>query len=91
MTNETAFSMETSSIKYGPGVTREVGYEMRRLGARRVMVVTDPRMAQSEVVAVTMDALQAEGIDAVLYDRVRRARGADRRIVQAGYRVRHGR
>ena len=71
MANETAFSMETSSIKYGPGVTREVGYEMRRLGARRVMVVTDPRMAQSEVVAVTMDALQAEGIDAVLYDSVR--------------------
>ena len=33
MTNETAFSMDTSSIKYGPGVTREVGYEMRRLGA----------------------------------------------------------
>ena len=49
MANETAFSMETSSIKYGPGVTREVGYEMRRMGVRRVMVVTDPRMAQSEV------------------------------------------
>ena len=71
MANETAFSMETSSIKYGPGVTREVGYEMRRMGVRRVMVLTDPRMAQSEVVAVTMDALQAEGIDAVLYDSVR--------------------
>ena len=71
MTNETAFSMETSSIKYGPGVTREVGYEMRRLGARRVMVVTDPRMAQSEATAVTIDSLQAEGIDAVLYDSVR--------------------
>ena len=35
------------------------------------MVVTDPRMAQSEATTVTMDALQAEGIDAVLYDRVR--------------------
>ena len=75
MTNETAFSMETSSIKYGPGVTREVGYEMRRLGARRVMVVTDPRMAQSEATAVTIDSLRAEGIDTVLYDRG--ARGAD--------------
>ena len=71
MTNETAFSMDTSSIKYGPGVTREVGYEMHRLGARRVMVVTDPRMAQSEATTVTMGSLRAEGVDAVLYDRVR--------------------
>ena len=43
---ETAFSIETSGIKFGPGVTREVGYEMKRLGARRGMVVTYPRMAQ---------------------------------------------
>ncbi|MBM3934591.1 MAG: iron-containing alcohol dehydrogenase [SAR202 cluster bacterium] len=67
---ETAFAMDTSSIKYGPGVTREVGYEMRRLGAKRVMVVTDPKLARLEPVAVTMQSLTAEGIDAVLFDRV---------------------
>jgi len=39
---ETIFSMEASNIKYGPGVTREVGYDMKDLGARRVMVVIDP-------------------------------------------------
>ena len=71
MTLETAFSMDTSSIKYGAGVTREVGYEMRRLGARRVMVVTDPGLSTSEPVSVTLDSLKAEGIDAVLFDRVR--------------------
>ena len=71
MTLETAFSMDTSSIKYGVGVTREVGYEMRRLGARRVMVVTDPGLSTSEPVSVTLDSLKAEGIDAVLFDRVR--------------------
>lgn len=71
MPNETAFTMDTSSIKYGPGVTREVGYDMRRLGARRVLVVTDPRLAQGESVAVVLAALRAAGIDAVLYDQVR--------------------
>jgi hydroxyacid-oxoacid transhydrogenase len=70
MVTETAFSMDTSSIKYGPGVTGEVGYEMYRLGARRVMVVTDPRMAQSEAVAITLKSLRQEGIGAVLYDQV---------------------
>ena len=43
---ESAFTMDTSTIKYGPGVTREVGYDMKKLGAGRVMVVTDPRLAQ---------------------------------------------
>ena len=42
MAFETAFSMDTSSIKFGPGVTREVGHDMRQMGGRRVMVVTDP-------------------------------------------------
>jgi hydroxyacid-oxoacid transhydrogenase len=71
MAFETAFTMDTSSIKFGPGVTREVGYEMARLGAHRVMVVTDPNLAHSEAVSVALCALRAEGIDAVLYDRAR--------------------
>ncbi len=71
MKSETAFSIDTSSIKYGPGVTGEVGYEMRRLGARRVMVLTDPRMARERPVSVALEALRAEGIEAVLYDQVK--------------------
>jgi hydroxyacid-oxoacid transhydrogenase len=67
---ETAFTMDTSSIKYGPGVTAEVGHEMNRLGSRRVMVVTDPGMKQSEAVSITISSLKAEGIDAVLFDGV---------------------
>lgn len=67
---ETAFSMDTSSIKFGPGVTGEVGWEMKRLGCRRVMVLTDPRVARCEPVAITLDALRREHIDAVLFDQV---------------------
>ncbi len=68
---ETAFTIDTSSIKYGPGVTREVGFDMRQLGAKRALVVTDPRLASSEPVTLVLSALRAEGIDAVLYDQVR--------------------
>jgi len=70
MAFETAFTMDTSSIKYGPGVTHEVGADMAAFGAKRVMVVTDPRLAGSDPVAVTMASLKSEGLDAVLYDRV---------------------
>ena len=67
---ETAFTIDMSSIKFGPGVTGEVGYEMDRLGARRVMVVTDPKLVNSESVLLTMESLQAEGIEAILFDGV---------------------
>lgn len=68
---ENAFTMDTSSIKYGFGVTREVGYDMKALGAKRVMVVTDPNLANSQTISITIDALQSQNIDAVLYDQVR--------------------
>ena len=68
---ETAFTMDTSSIKFGPGVTREVGLDMQQLGAKRVMVVTDPNLANSQPVAGALAALRAVGIDAVLFDQAR--------------------
>ena len=71
MTFESAFTMDTSSIKYGPGVTAEVGHDMKNQGATRVLVVTDPNLSDSECVKITCDSLKAQGIDAVLYDQVR--------------------
>jgi hydroxyacid-oxoacid transhydrogenase len=71
MTFETAFTMDSSSIKYGPGVTREVGQDMQRLAARRVLVLTDPQLTDSAPVRITLEALQEAGIDAILYDQVR--------------------
>lgn len=70
MAFETAFTMDTSSIKYGPGVTREVGHDMKELGTRRVMVVTDLTLAEGKSVSVTLDALRQAGMDAVLFDQV---------------------
>jgi hydroxyacid-oxoacid transhydrogenase len=68
---ETAFSMDTSGIKYGPGVTREIGWDMEEQGSHRVMVVTDANLTESDPVAVTLESLRKYGIDAVLFDQVR--------------------
>ena len=43
--HESRFTIDTSAIKFGAGMTRETGYEVARLGCRRVMVLTDPRVA----------------------------------------------
>ena len=71
MTLETVFTMDASSIKFGVGATREVGFEMKQLGARRVMVVVDPNLVDSETARVALGALKQEGVDAVVFDRVR--------------------
>lgn len=71
MVAETIFTMDTSSIKFGAGATREVGYDMAALGVKRVMVVTDPNLTHREPVTVALDSLRAAGLDAVLYDQVR--------------------
>ncbi len=71
MATETAFTMDTSAIKVGPGVTGEVGDDLGGLGCARVLIVTDPRMAELSPVTVVADSLRDAGIDATVYDRVR--------------------
>ncbi|HEX5166670.1 MAG TPA: hydroxyacid-oxoacid transhydrogenase [Thermomicrobiales bacterium] len=71
MTTEAIFTMDTSSIKYGAGATAEIGFEMARLGAGRVLVVTDPNLRDSDAVGKALASLSAAGIESVVYDRVR--------------------
>ncbi len=71
MTNEIAFEMATSNLRFGAGVTREVGMDMVDLGVRRALVVTDSRLAKLGPVATVMEALDAAHVDSVLFDRVR--------------------
>ena len=67
---ESVITMSSASIKYGFGATREVGFDMKELGATRVIVVTDRRLAEEEPVKVTLKALRDEGLEAVLYSNV---------------------
>jgi hydroxyacid-oxoacid transhydrogenase len=71
MALESIFTMDTSAIKFGAGATREVGEDLKSLGVKRVMLVTDPGLAGSIGVTTARKALAAAGLDVVLYDRVR--------------------
>jgi len=68
---ETAFSIDTSSIKYGPGVSGEAGYELSRLGAKRVMVLTDSNVSETEILKNVMNSIEAYKIDNFIYKDVR--------------------
>ena len=71
MDTETIFTMDAAALKYGPGATAEVGFEMRRLGACRVMVVTDANLAPGDPVALAMRSLRDQDVEATLFDSVR--------------------
>jgi hydroxyacid-oxoacid transhydrogenase len=71
MSREIAFEMAASNVRFGAGVTREVGMDLVDLGVRRALVVTDPDVARLAPVHIALAALEAAGVEAVLYDRVR--------------------
>ena len=66
-----AFEMAASAVRYGVGVTREIGVDLADRGHKRVMVVTDHVVAGLPPVTAVLDSLQASKIGIVLYDYVR--------------------
>ena len=68
---DSVFEMAASNIRFGAGVTREIGMDLADIGARRVLVVTDPIVARLPVVATVLESLETCGIAAAVYDRVR--------------------
>jgi hydroxyacid-oxoacid transhydrogenase len=71
MVKDVAFEMAVSSVRYGVGVTREVGMDLEELGARLVMVLTDPVVATLPPARTVIDSLEQRGVPYALYDRVR--------------------
>jgi hydroxyacid-oxoacid transhydrogenase len=71
MAREIAFEMAASSVRFGPGVTREVGMDLADLGARHVLVITDPVLSKLPPMQTVLESLEQNRIRATVYDRVR--------------------
>jgi len=69
-TFDTAFQVSTSNLRFGPGTTREVGFDLAELGLRRVLLVIDPRLVDLPPGLTTRESLRAAGIDFETFDRV---------------------
>ena len=70
MDKDTAFEMATSNIRYGRGVTAEVGMDLVDMGVENVMVVTDGVLASLPPVTNLLAALEDSGVRFQLFDRV---------------------
>lgn len=71
MEYEYAFEMAASSIRFGPGATREVGMDLSERGVKRAMVVTDPVLKDLAPVQTVLESLAKEKVEYSLFDRVR--------------------
>ena len=65
-----AFEMAASAVRYGAGVTHELGTDLADRGHHRVMVVTDRVVAGLPPVATVLESLERSKIHIVLYDYV---------------------
>lgn len=68
---EYAFEMAASSIRFGPGCTKEVGMDFKNMGAKKVMVVTDTTVEKLDAMQQVREGLDREGIAYEVYNKIR--------------------
>ncbi|KAL9635594.1 MAG: hypothetical protein Q9164_003350 [Protoblastenia rupestris] len=66
---EYAFEMAASSIRFGPGCTKEVGMDFKNMGSTRVCVVTDSNVAKLDAMKQVKEGLIKEGVEFIVYER----------------------
>ncbi|MCU0684354.1 MAG: iron-containing alcohol dehydrogenase [Polyangiaceae bacterium] len=88
--NESCFSIDASSITFGPGALAEAGERARELGCRRVALFTDPSVARLASVAEVRRSLGAAGVDVEVYEGVR-VEPTDQSFLEAARFAREGR
>ena len=69
--HESAFSVDISSIVFGPGVLKEAGEHARSLSMKRAALFTDKRVGALQHVADALASLRAAGVDVAVYDEVK--------------------
>ncbi len=67
---ETVFVLETSPIKFGLGATGELGYDARRFGMKRPLIITDRGVLATGLPDKVCALLDEEGVKAEIFDQV---------------------
>jgi hydroxyacid-oxoacid transhydrogenase len=70
MQHDTAFQMSASSIRFGAGVTSEVGMDLVDLGAKRVLLVIDPALVDLPTGQRVLESLRSARVDFDVFDGV---------------------
>jgi len=66
-----AFEMACSTVRYGPGVTKEIGQDIQALGAKKTLLMTDETLAKLSPVQQVLESFTTHGVNYSLFDKVR--------------------
>ncbi|GAB1597621.1 hydroxyacid-oxoacid transhydrogenase, mitochondrial-like [Argonauta hians] len=64
---EYAFEMSCSSVRYGEGVTQEVGKDFRNLGSKNICVMTDKNVLKTNAAKVALQSLEDQNLNYKLF------------------------
>ena len=67
---ESIFTVDFSSIKYGPGALDELHFDVKQLGMERIALFTDPQVKNLEPVHNSLQNLRKAGVNFEVYDEV---------------------
>ncbi|KAK7086266.1 Hydroxyacid-oxoacid transhydrogenase, mitochondrial, partial [Halocaridina rubra] len=70
-TTDYAFEMACSTVRFGPGVTKEVGMDVQALGAKKALVMTDKNLSKMAPVQSVIESLTKHKVNFSVYDNVR--------------------
>ncbi|HEV7935681.1 MAG TPA: hydroxyacid-oxoacid transhydrogenase [Actinomadura sp.] len=68
---ESIFTYGAPLLKFGPGASSEIGFDLAQYGVRRVLVVTDPGVAATGSPQRIADQMKTYDIEAKVFDGVR--------------------
>ena len=68
---ESVFTYGAPALKFGPGASAEIGFDLGQYGARRVLVITDAGVAATGAPQRVAEQLGGFGMEASVYDGVR--------------------
>lgn len=63
--------MSSSTVRFGPGVTYELGADLKNLGSKNICIVTDPNVIKVQSVKSAFDSMTANGLNYEVYDQTR--------------------
>ena len=65
---ETIITFSTVPLKFGNGASDEVGFEVKKLGAKRVLICTEKKLRATGQPDRILRLIEQEGIDGEIYD-----------------------
>ena len=67
---ENIITLSIAKCKFGVGATEEVGYELRTLGCRKILLVVDPHLWEFDLVDRVKTIIEKEGLETTIFDEI---------------------